>query len=355
MNNKRVLSILCAFMGSGVAVFTVFHSSTDTRAGSLVYSGLCDASAVEVIDASLFVVASDEDNVLRVYDRVKGGMPVQVLHLSTFLGVDPQEPESDLEGAARLGERVYWITSHGRNAKCLQRVSRHRFFATTAVVRNGMLHFQSVGRPYGGLLDDLRRDPRLRPFDLNAASERAPKTSGALNIEGLTATPEGHLWIGFRNPIPRGRALLVPLLNPADVVTGQTPQFGEPQLLDLGGLGIRSLTFWQGHYLIVAGAHDGTDRSRLYHWRGARDTPQPIDSRVLEGLNPEGIATCPMPAGEELLVVSDDGTRSVNGKPCKKLKDPRLKSFRAVMLTLDGTVSQAVTAAQLPSGDPSIP
>jgi hypothetical protein len=31
-----------------------------------------------------------------------------------------------------------------------------------------------------------------------------------------------------------------------------------------------------------------------------------------------------------VLVLSDDGTREVGGKPCKKLKDPRQKGFRGV-------------------------
>jgi hypothetical protein len=33
-------------------------------------------------------------------------------------------------------------------------------------------------------------------------------------------------------------------------------------------------------------------------------------------------------------VVSDDGTRNVNGVDCKNLKDPMQKSFRAVVVPL---------------------
>ena len=42
-----------------------------------------------------------------------------------------KKPESDLEGAANLADRIYWITSHGRNREGEARESRHRFFATT--------------------------------------------------------------------------------------------------------------------------------------------------------------------------------------------------------------------------------
>jgi hypothetical protein len=33
---------------------------------------------------------------------------------------------------------------------------------------------------------------------------------GGLNIEGLAATPDGQLLIGFRNPLSEGKALLLP-------------------------------------------------------------------------------------------------------------------------------------------------
>ena len=41
------------------------------------FRGLCDASAAVPISTNLVVVASDEENILRVYDRDRGGMPVR--------------------------------------------------------------------------------------------------------------------------------------------------------------------------------------------------------------------------------------------------------------------------------------
>jgi hypothetical protein len=62
------------------------------------------------------------------------------------------------------------------------------------------------------------------------------------NISPLAATPDEKLLIGFRNPIPGGRALLLPLQNPIEVVREWKPvQFGTPIELDLKGLGIRVL------------------------------------------------------------------------------------------------------------------
>ena len=48
-----------------------------------------------------------------------------------------------------------------------------------------------------------------------------------MNIEGLCPTPEGELLIGFRNPIPGERALIVPLKNPGELIEGKPARFGD--------------------------------------------------------------------------------------------------------------------------------
>lgn len=296
--------------------------------------GMCDASAVVPLNDELFVVADDEDNILRVYSRTQGGAPVQTLDLSSFLRVDPKSPEADLEAAAPLGDRVYWISSHAQNKSGKDRVSRRQLFATTLTVSNGAAVLKPVGMPCVRLLTDLFSDPRLKPFKLAAAAARAPKAKDALNIEALCATPEGHLLIGFRNPIPKGRALIVPLLNPAEVVAGKPARLDDPLLLDLGGLGIRSLARVGDRYFLIAGAFDGGGRSHLYEWNGGTDTPRRLPRPELAGLNPEAIEAIPGTAEARLLVVSDDGTLKIGGKDCKTVSDPNLRYFRATTIDL---------------------
>ena len=253
------------------------------------FTGLSDASAVEELDGGYLAVAGDEDNIIHVYRHGLGSAPVFKLDLADFLGVSRKAKETDLEGAARIGSRIYWITSHGRDSKGKLSPSRHRFFATTASATNAFADFQPVGRPYRELISDLIRDPRYRRFDLASAAALAPKLSGGLNIEGLAATPEGHLLIGFRNPIPEGRALIVPLLNPAEVIEGVRPRFGDPILLDLGWTGIRSITSKDSRYWIVAGSPTEGGLSRLHVWDGVSPRPEPVRSASLLGLNPEAI------------------------------------------------------------------
>ena len=92
------------------------------------YQGACDASAADALDAEHFVVASDEDNTLRIYRRGHPA-PVGSVDLAAFLGTKKGE-ESDIEGAARIGAHIYWIASHGRNASGEARPGRARLFAT---------------------------------------------------------------------------------------------------------------------------------------------------------------------------------------------------------------------------------
>src|SRR5215212_2246202 len=70
----------------------------------MVYRGMCDASAAVALGKDHFVVGDDELNVLRVYTRDQPEAVGQV-DLSSFLGTKPKK-ESDLEGAARLGNKI---------------------------------------------------------------------------------------------------------------------------------------------------------------------------------------------------------------------------------------------------------
>lgn len=297
----------------------------------VVFEGMCDASGAVEIDAHRFVVADDEDNVLRVYDADRGGPPLAGVDISADVGLVPQGkkqrmPELDLEAGTRIGDRAYWLTSHGRNSSAKLKHERLRFFATTVPADGASIDV--VGQPYEHLVDQLLADPRFAAFDLAAAAARAPKDEGGLNLEGMTATPEGTLLLGFRNPVPGGRALLFHLLGPAELVEGKAPRFGDPFQLGLDGLGVRALTWWRDRYVIVAGPYASGSGSRLFTWDGRGEpVPVPID---LGSYNPEGTFT--PEARDEVLFLSDDGERIVDGQPCKKLKDPSRRRFRGVWL-----------------------
>ncbi|MBM3881092.1 MAG: DUF3616 domain-containing protein [Verrucomicrobia bacterium] len=308
------------------------HAASSVDAIALEFACACDASAAVALDERHIVAASDEENLLRIYRLDHPGPPVRVIDLSSFLAVQGKAREADLEAAARVGDRVYWISSHSRNADGKRRESRDCLFATRIGVAGPDWTIEPEGRPYRQLLDDLLADSRLARYDLRRAASRGPKDPGGFNIEGLSATPEGQLLIGFRNPIPNGRALIVPLLNPEEVILGARARLGPPLELELGGLGIRDFTLWDRQYVMVAGRYDGKEREQLFWWSGGSASPRPDRAAHLKGLNPEAVIAVPTAAGARVLLLSDDGSRKLDGRKCEDLKDSARRRFRAVWL-----------------------
>ncbi|HEY8942624.1 MAG TPA: DUF3616 domain-containing protein [Polyangiaceae bacterium] len=296
----------------------------------VTFRGACDASGAVELDARRFAVADDEDNVIRVYDADRGGEPLLQVDLSPSLPLEKSwNAESDFEAATRLGDAAYFLASHGRTSKGKRDPDRALFFATSLPAQAAAPAL--VGKPYRSLLDDLANDPGLRPFALHEAALRSPKAPGGLNLEGLTADPAGGLLLGFRSPIPEGRALLVRMLNPQAMLAGERVRFSEPFLLDLQGLGVRSLSTWGKRFLIIAGPSGDGGPFGLFRFDG-RTAVEPVPGLDFEGFGPEGFFT--PESRDELMVLSDDGTRVMHGKACKKLKDTKLKSFRGVWLKL---------------------
>jgi hypothetical protein len=304
---------------------------------------MCDASAAVPVGPTTFIVANDEDNLLRIYHSDISGPAIHTFDLAPCLMPNPDGKEADIEGGTWLNDRIYWITSHARNRKGTKLPNRYQFFAVKLNLIKDEISLLCVGKPYTHLLDDMLKDPALNQYGLEEASTLPPKVKGALNIEGLCTTPENTLYIGFRNPIPDGRALIIPLENPAEIIEGKsTAQFGTAFQLDLGGLGIRSIKYWDYHqtYLIVAGSFNGDDSvngksepSRLYRWSGdTKESPVQIEVEVSD-MNPEAQVIYP---NQEIMfqILSDDGNRVTDGKKCKDLIDTEKKRFRSEWIVL---------------------
>ena len=295
----RTLLLVLSFMALYVC------AAETSRIGRVTeYSGMSDASAGVALSSNVFVVANDEDNILRYYSADRGGPPLKQYDLARFLA---QADEADLEGAARIGTRIFWIGSHGENRRGKDRPGRRCFFATDIDVSDAIPNLIPVGRPCRTLLDDMLRDPRFSRFHLAEAASQAPKESEALNIEGLAATPEGHLLVGFRNPVPGGKALLIPLFNPNEITTGAHARFGEPILLDLGGQGIRDIALCGTNYIVVGGPYNSRDKFHIYRWSGPGSDLLRFKVKGLSSFHPEGIVIYPDKGLAGIQILSDDG------------------------------------------------
>ncbi len=291
------------------------------------YRQACDGSGGVALDFDHFLSFADDDQVIRVYTRGADGGPTQTLDINSGIGLAAGD-EADLEDAARVGNRIYVITSHGRTKDGVKQTSRYRYFALDIAGTT----FNAVGSA-NHLLQDLlvaanwdTPNPAIIA-SLTSASQLgqttvptlAPEDQGT-NIEGL-AWANGKLLIGFRNPQASSHALVVTLTNPDAVLTaGATAHFGEAIELDFGGLGIRSMT-WSpllGAVLVIAGPHDSNGGFKLYKWSGtAQGAPVLIqDLATTATSHPESVIA--YPDTKDVQIVYDAGDATIGNTTCKK-------------------------------------
>ena len=282
---KMVEAVICV-----VVLFA--HSMTfgaDIHGPEVRYEGATNVTAAVALSNDMFVVASAENNMLRIYRLAASFTPAMSFDLSGYLDVDP-ELSVTITGAAKVRDRIYWITSHSRDEKGKVTPERYRFFATTITEKNGRFTIEPVGKPCKTLMHKLVNLRTVSTLGLAKATrfgekerKRLAPTVQGLNIGALCASHNSNmLYIALRNPRPirvitgTPHALIVPLDNAADVIeNGEEPIFGEGMLWDLQGLGIAGFEYSPVHkkYFVMATPHDIQGSFTLYRWSGMKAYP----------------------------------------------------------------------------------
>jgi hypothetical protein len=296
------------------------------------YRETCDGSGAVALDFQYFLDVNDENQGARVFKRATDGAPARTLDVSAALGLATAD-EGDLEDIARIGDRLYLITSHGRNSSGQLRPARYRFGAvdvsgtapdialapagSTQALLQALLVAANWETPDTAVIAALTTSSKLAD---NSDPDLAPELEGT-NIEGLADDGSGKLWIGFRNPRPGGRAIVIGLANPAAVVTGQTPRFTRAVALDLGGLGIRGMTWSAAHraVLVLAGPHDGGAPGpfRLYTWSGVPGEAPVMSVAITAPANSAPEAVVSYPGTKDVQILFDQGDAIIGGASCK--------------------------------------
>jgi Protein of unknown function (DUF3616) len=294
------------------------------------YLGIFNPSGAVALNNNLFIVADDEDNLLRIYDRDAPDKALQTIKLSAvFKGVvaDGEDLEIDLESAAEIEGTYFWIGSHSTSRTGEYREARHRLLAVNIKLgANGKFAITPAGESYASLIKDLQDDSRFDTYHFGKAKKTQAKALGGLSIEGLASTPDNGLLIGFRNPLnggeikkgrlENGKALIINLKNPFEIIHGLKAKFADPIELDLDGFGIREITRRKKYqYLIVAGPYHENiatedhkkEEGKLYKWSSKSGKLNKLKRFELEGFNIEAALFYP---GNDNCVqlLSDDGT-----------------------------------------------
>jgi hypothetical protein len=308
------------------------------------FSGISNPSGAVALNKNLLVIADDEDNLLRIYDKNIVEKPLQTIQLSSVfknLIKDGEDLEIDLESGAEIDGNYFWIGSHSSSRTGKTRPSRHRLFALEIKPgAKGKFTASAVGGIYTTLISDLKHDSRFDDWNLDEAFKNQSKAINGLSIEGLAATKNKGLLIGFRNPLVggkikndrlvNGQALVVELLNPFGVIHGENAHFADPIQLDLDGLGVREITRRKNNkYLIVAGPYHenieteahSIEKTRLYKWSKKSGKIKALKKVDLGNLNIEAAVFYPENF-DQVQLLSDDG----------KLTD--INAFRSIEITL---------------------
>ncbi|WP_430625621.1 hypothetical protein [Streptomyces sp. NBC_01264] len=309
-------------------------------------TGSSDSSAAVDVGGGYALVADDETNVLRLYDRYRSGAPVKTWDLGPALGL---KKEADIEAAARVGDTVYWTGSLGNNKDGKYKAERNTVF-TTRLTGSGADTEIVLGSAYKGLREDLiawdTANGHRYGFAAGTAAGKIPKSIDGFNVEGLEFAPGSTTtaYLGFRAPlapaVPGGKALVVPVTNIDQVVAGAAkPVFGEAIEMDLGGLAIRDIRKNAANqYLILAGswaADDNSDPYALYQWDGIAGHA-PVKRADLPTTDPggwEAVVSVPdlRVPGAPVQLITDSGSADLygDGTEAKDLDHPEWKKSRS--------------------------
>jgi len=165
----------------------------------------------------------------------------------------------DLEAITAKGNIVYGITSHTFSKSNKRKATREKFIMFT--YEDGAVEEFYI---YKYLKRDLyQKFPKIFKNDIFSTN--------SINIEGLAVDSQSEgLLIGFRSPLLNSDAMLIPIKNPNQVFLKQErPDFGQPIRLNLGGLGVRDITYDEdkkGYWIIAGGVDNREFKFELWFW-----------------------------------------------------------------------------------------
>jgi hypothetical protein len=275
-------------------------------------TGTYEPSAIQQLPDGRFLVVEDEERhpFQLVTVSARGSIDSTALTGGLFQIFSPFWKLNDLEGLAldRAGF-LYAATSHSRDDEGDEEKSREKL-VRFRIEGNRVVAPKVVDGLKGAITS-------THPVLAAAARERNVKSGSGLNIEALEITPDQQrLLIGLRSPLHDSRAIIVSVENPAAIFESNKAPVIAPvlEMLDLGGNGIRGLSFIPslGEYLVIAGPISREKaKFELWLWSGQPGaTARRVTVPGLQGLeHAEGVCPAVIDGVQRIIIVSDDGNR----------------------------------------------
>jgi hypothetical protein len=355
--------------GKTATAQVTYSVSKATSPTSRVLQGFSDTSAAIAVGDGDLLVADDEESDIGLYNPAVSGPALAHFPVS----VPEHDGEIDFESAARNGGTIYWLGSHGNSKGGDIEENRSVVFATRLSGSGANATITPIGTPYNNLRTDLvtwdRANGDRLGFALGTGSGVPPDALHGFNIEGAEFAPDNKsLYLGFRSPVvpavEGGKAVIVPVTNIKELTTGlaSEAEFGEPILLDLGGMSIRDIRKnAAGEYLIL-GATAGTSAEQaLFAWSGDGNDPAfkletvlPKDEERFTD-NPgawEGFGQIPdsLSSGEQIRLIMDQGYSVLYDGSTRANKDDsdlQRRKARTDIVTLAGRVGLTAEISDL--------
>lgn len=294
-----------------------------------------------------FINFDDETNFARLYKAGTSGCALKKWNLTSALGLTA---EADFEDAARIGNDILLISSHGRDKSGNYETDRYRFARLTVTgtganvqlavaghtktLVQSMLNSANWQQPDAEVISLISSRSKLQT---QTVANLAPKIDG-LNIEGIAQLPGAtpRVAIGLRNPLINNEAILVTLENPLQAATGATPVFGQAIRLNLNGLGIRAMAWSasENAMYIVAG-HINSDPAAeffLYRWNGLPGYPTQFLSQISHASGGSIEAILVHEGQNALRLIVDQGAVLINGTENKALPEAQQR-FNDMLFT----------------------
>jgi len=236
--------------------------------GNVVYKqdkfyNVFEPSGAATMPDGKVLIVEDESNAksLKLLEIESDGVVAEIgnLYLPKKVKKVFKKEIEDLEAITADGNIVYGITSHTFTKGSKRKKAREKFIMFTYV--DGAIEDFYI---YGKLKENLyKKFPKIFKNSMFLRNE--------MNIEGLvTDAKTGGVLIAFRSPLLDADAFLIGIKNPKEVfLNKEKPDFTEPIKLNLGGLGIRDITYDEqknAYWIIAGGSNNREFKFELWFW-----------------------------------------------------------------------------------------